>query len=131
MTTSLLDEIAGTKQVSTSSVASIKAAIIGHLRTLCTTRRGTMVVAPKFGIDDVTVLFHEMPGGMEEIRLQLEETIRLYEPRLVAAKVATLRGDPHDLTLRFEISAMAAVDGRLLPVRFTAAIDGTRRSVSA
>jgi|GEM_PF-2899524 len=130
MSASLLDQLAGTTSPATSSIASLKAAIVSHLRTLCSTRRGTMAVAPRFGIDDVTILFHEMPGGMEEIRLQLEETIRLYEPRLVGAKVATLRGDPHDLTLRFEISAMATIEGRLLPMRFTAAIDGTRRSVS-
>ena len=130
MSGSLLDEIAGTAPIhGPTSAASTKAEIIQHLQSLCTTRRGEMVVAPRYGIDDVTILFHEMPGGMEEIRLQLEETIRLYEPRLTNVRVANLSSAESDLLLRFDIRAAAVFEGRLLPVRFTAAIDSTKRAV--
>ena len=130
MSGSLLDEIAGAAPIhGPRSVASTKAAIIAHLHGLCTTRRGAMIVAPRYGIDDVTILFHEMPGGVEEIRLQLEETIQRYEPRLTNVRVGHVAGAPHDLMLRFEIRAAAIFEGRLVPVRFTAAIDGTKRAV--
>jgi type VI secretion system lysozyme-like protein len=130
MSSSLLDEIAGTAPIrGPTSAMATKTEIVRHLQSLCTTRRGAMVVAPRYGIDDVTLHFHEMPGGMEEIRLQLEETIRRYEPRLTNARVAHLPGAANDLVLRFEIRATAVFEGRLLPVRFTAAIDGTSRAV--
>ena len=135
MTTSLLEAIAGkvatTRAQGPQNAATMKASIVEHLRLLCSTRRGSMLSAPRYGIDDVTLLFHEMPGGMEEIRLQLEETISRYEPRLASARVSHGSTDAHDLLLRFEIRASIIIGGRLIPVRFTAVIDPTRRNVFA
>jgi type VI secretion system lysozyme-like protein len=121
---SLLDELAGGSSAPPRNAAgALKGAIVDHLKSLCTTRRGSMLVAPRYGIDDVTVLFHEMPGGMLEIRRQLEEAIAAYEPRLSAVSVVHVATDAQDLVLRYEIRASATVDGRVLPLRFTAAID--------
>jgi type VI secretion system lysozyme-like protein len=90
-----------------------------------------MVAAPSYGVDDVAHLFHEMPAGVQRIQAQLEETIRNFEPRLTRVSVVRLEPGELALTLRFEIRASLITGDHVVPIRFAAAIDPVRRSISA
>jgi type VI secretion system protein len=89
---------------------------------MCGLRRGSLLLAPDYGVDDVTQLFHSFPGGLHEWRTHLEEAIRLYEPRLRSVKVIPRSTEQIDLTLQFDIYCVFASDGAT-PIQFTATID--------
>jgi type VI secretion system protein len=93
------------------------------LARLCCTRRGSLLLAPDYGADDATHLFHSFPGGLEEWRSHLENAIRMYEPRLRAVRVVPRTNDPLDLTLRFDIHGVLTSDPTAAPIRFMAAVD--------
>ncbi len=105
----------------------LRDAVLDHLAFLSATPRGSMLLAPGLGVDDTTHVFHEYPGSVEELRVRLEETLRVYEPRLLGARVRHVVGDAVDLVVRFEIHATLAHEGRALPVHFTTTIDGDSR----
>jgi type VI secretion system lysozyme-like protein len=121
----LFAEIAG---ISPSSPPRLREEVGAHLRRMCSTRRASLLLAPAYGVDDVTRLFHSFPGGLEGWRANLEEAIRLYEPRLRAVRVTPITGEPADLKLRFEIQGELVVDGSpgaAEPVNFRAAANAS------
>ena len=101
----LFAEIAG---VSPSSPPKLREEVRAHLRRMCSTRRASLLLAPAYGVDDVTRLFHSFPGGLEGWRANLEEAIRLYEPRLRAVRVTR----PPELAARARPAAAPSEDRR-------------------
>jgi type VI secretion system lysozyme-like protein len=123
---SLLDDIAdGGTLVSHDAARSTLDATVAHLRELCSTVIGTVLVAPDYGLDDATRIFLEYPRSEEETRQRLEWAIARHEPRLTEVSVEREGANrdrpsasPPDLLLRFTVSAALLVDGRRVPVRF-------------
>ena len=128
---SLLSDIASASapvaQAPTDSVRAAREAVLVHLRELCSTPRGSVLLAPSYGVEDATRVFHEYPGSVEDVRRVLEEAIRRYEPRLTNVSVRHLASDDLELILRFEIQATITAEGRSFPVRFTSLLDGDNR----
>jgi type VI secretion system protein len=118
----LFGEIAGRQGPSTSA-SDRRAALRAHLSRMCSVRRGSLLLAPDYGVDDVTQLFHSFPGGLEEWRSRLEDAIRLYEPRLRSVRVVAKTTDRVDLTLRFDIYCSLVTDVVAAPLQFTATVD--------
>jgi type VI secretion system lysozyme-like protein len=98
-----------------------------HLLRMCGIRRGSLLLAPDYGMDDPTYLFHSFPGGLDEWLRQLADAVARYEPRLVDARVTPRPSDELDFTLRFEIQGTLTLRDRTEPTQFTAIVDPLQR----
>jgi type VI secretion system lysozyme-like protein len=123
----LFAEIAGRTPANRRGDSSVREAVVANLERLCGLRRGAVLSAPEFGIDDVTLLFHSFPVGLDVWQGRLERSIRQYEPRLRNVQVVPIVSDELDLTLRVEIHALLVTADRAAPTRFAAAIDPQHR----
>jgi type VI secretion system lysozyme-like protein len=115
----LLAEIAGAP----ASSKNPRDAVLADLERLCTLRRGSLLLAPDYGVDDVTFLFYSFPGGIDSWSDDLESAVTKYEPRLRNVRVLPILSDSLDLTLRIEIQALLIAGNRSAPARFAATID--------
>jgi type VI secretion system lysozyme-like protein len=119
----LFAEIAGAP----ASGRNPREAVLADLERLCTIRRGSLLLAPNYGVDDVTFLFYSFPGGIDSWSDHLESALTRYEPRLRSVRVLPILGDSLDLTLRIEIQALLLAGNRSAPARFAATIDPQSR----
>lgn len=72
-----------------------------------------------YGIPDFSTLNITSGSGKQRFCLQLEQTLRTYEPRLTRIKVTILNEPDHkDRTLRFRIDAMLRSDPVPEPITF-------------
>lgn len=106
--------------------ADLREEVRAHLLRLCQVRRGSLLLAPEYGSDEPTHLFHSFPGGLDEWQARLETAIRRYEPRLRSARVVPKVNESLDLTLRFAIHGILAGDATQTPVQFHATVDAAR-----
>lgn len=105
-------------------VRALREAVVRNLRDLCTTPRGSALVARAYGIDDPSLTFYEYPAAAVDLERQLREVIALFEPRLVNAAIRHVAAKELDLVLRFEITGSLIDEyGRVVPVRFSTVID--------
>jgi type VI secretion system protein len=123
----LFAEIAGTSPPNRRGEGSGREGVIANLERLCGLRRGSVLSAPEFGIDDVTMLFHSFPVGLDVWQTRLEQSLTRYEPRLRDVRVVPIVSDELDLTLRVEIHAVLTGADRTTPTRFAATIDPQHR----
>jgi type VI secretion system lysozyme-like protein len=123
----LFAEIAGAAPPARRGDSGAREAVIANLELLCGLRRGSVLSAPDFGVDDVTLLFHSFPVGLDVWQTRLEESLSRYEPHLRDVHVLPIVGDELDLTLRVEIHALLAAADRTTPTRFFATIDPQHR----
>jgi type VI secretion system protein len=105
----------------------LRDSILANLVHMCTTRVGTMLTCPDYGIADVSEMIHSFPDAITLMAQTLRHTIQTYEPRLQSVQVVHVPGDGSDLTLRFEIRGRAAVDGNKTAVKFETTLDTSRR----
>lgn len=102
-----------------------RSVVLEHLRVMCTTRQGTMLSTPDYGICEVSELLHNFPDAIALMARALRNTITQYEPRLTNVRIKHVPSE--DLTLRYEISG-TLVDGKdPLPIRFETTVDTNRR----
>jgi type VI secretion system protein len=120
----LFDEIAGGRPGSRDDV---REEVRAHLLKMCSIRRGALLLAPEYGLDDPSYLFHSFPGGLDEWLGQLGQAVRRYEPRLTDVRVTSLPTEELDFTLRFEVTGTLALRGRTDPAQFTASVDPMQR----
>jgi type VI secretion system protein len=123
----LFGEIARGESYSTQeSIRALRAEIIAHLERLCAIRRGALLLAPNYGVHDVTLLFHSFPGGMDDWCAELSESLATYEPRLRNVRVTPIVGERLELTFRVTIEGSLVSNGRVTPVQFSATLDPHR-----
>jgi type VI secretion system protein len=124
---SILSEIAGEEGRVRRAGSPLRDAIVADLERLCAVRRGSMLLAPSYGVDDVTLLFHSFPESVEAWIARLEATLRDYEPRLRDVRVTRVASGALELTMRVEIQATMVGAGRTAPASFSATIDPQAR----
>ena len=84
-------------------VEDVYESIQSHLRCLLNTRKGDSPAFPDYGLPALSDL--SLEGGCEEVRRQIEQTIKQYENRLTSVRVRYVEPDPgENLKLRFQIS---------------------------
>ena len=105
----------------------IRDSILSNLIHMCTTRAGTMLTCPDYGIADVSEMIHSFPDAISIMAQSLRHTIQNYEPRLQNVQVVHVPTEATDLTLRFEIRARVVLDGSKTAVKFETALDTSRR----
>jgi type VI secretion system lysozyme-like protein len=119
----LFDEIAGTALAAHAERDEVRA----HILRICELQRGTHLVAPDYGIDDPTYLFHSFPGGLDQWLRHLERTISRFEPRLRDVRIAAEVGTNVDFTVSIDIRGTLAFAGRVEGARFNASVDAAQR----
>ncbi len=58
------------------SDAETRESVLQHLRNMCSTRRGTMVTAPDFGVVDVSELVHSFPDAIALMARTIRQSIQ-------------------------------------------------------
>lgn len=114
-------ELAGARSAH-QSAEKVYSSVHEHLQRLLNTRQGESAAFPDYGLPCLCDV--DKSGRAIELRQQIEQTIRRYEPRLSEVRVDYVDPDPLDpLTLRFRISGhpMGAEDG--VTFRFDTAVD--------
>jgi type VI secretion system protein len=107
--------------------AEIRDSVLRHLRTMVTTRQGTVITCPDFGICEVTELLHAFPEAIAMLARSIRTCIQNHEPRLTNVSVKHIPGDNTDLTLRFEVTAQIVREGGKSPVKFETELEPSRR----
>jgi type VI secretion system lysozyme-like protein len=120
----LFAEIAGGARP--SRPASVREDVAADVERICSIRRGSLLLAPEYGIDDVTFLYHSFPM-IDAWSAHLEGTLARYEPRLRQVQVVPVMTESPDLTLRAEIRATLVMGGRPTATRFSATLDAQCR----
>jgi type VI secretion system protein ImpF len=118
------------------SVAQIKAAVIRDLENLMNTRRNILIPAEShqevsssvfvYGLRDYTAQNPKSPSARQHLRLDVERTIALFEPRLRNVTVRLDSPDPNERNLRFRITALLVAEPITEPVAFDTTFDANR-----
>lgn len=84
-----------------------------------------------FGIPDCTAgMFHDK-RRREDLRQEIETTLRRFEPRFLSVRVRLLESpNPLDTTLRLQIEAMLCADPAPEPIAFATVFDATTVEVA-
>ncbi len=105
--------------------ADIRDSVLEHLRVMCSTRQGTMLTRPDFGVCDVSEMLHSFPDAIADMARSIRHTIQTYEPRLQNVRIRHVPTE--DLTLRFEITGQLAASSGKSAVAFETTVDAARR----
>jgi type VI secretion system protein len=110
-----------------TSDRELRDSILTNLLHMCGTRLGTMLTCPDYGIADVSEMVHAFPEAVTMMSQTLRHTIMTYEPRLQGIQIIHIPNEGADLTLRFEIRAVVATEGKKRAVQFETVLDASRR----
>ena len=94
---------------------------------MCTTRLGSMLIRPDYGLPSVSEMVHSFPDATDAFARALIHTIETYEPRLTNVRVRHIPSPGSDLVVRFEVSATLRGSDADAPLRFATSIDASRR----
>ena len=94
---------------------------------MCSTRQGTMLTRPDYGVPDVTEMVHSFPGAIAMMQRALKHTIETYEPRLTGVRVNYAPSNVADFIMRFEIVAQLATDTGKSAVKFETMVEMSRK----
>lgn len=114
----------------------IKAAVTRDLENLLNARRNIMVPPDAFeelnkslfvyGLQDYTAQNPRSPTAKQQLRLDVEQTIARFEPRLRNVTVHLEAPGPNERILKFRISALLVIDPVAEPVTFDTYFDVNR-----
>ncbi len=107
--------------------SELRESVLTHLRGMCSTRLGSMLTRPDYGIPDVTEMLHSFPEAIATMQRALKRTVDAYEPRLSGVRVNFVPSDGSDLMVRFEIVAQLVGETGKTPIRFETVIEVSRR----
>lgn len=100
-------------------------AVAEHLREMLTTKTGSSLTCPDYGVPDITHLLHDMTEAVKETIRAVKHSIQTYEPRLKNVQVRQLASDvPGTVGMLLEISGhIVLADGKRQAVRFASNIN--------
>jgi type VI secretion system protein len=110
----------------TWKAADLAGDVVDHLKQLLSTRQGTSLTAPDYGVPDVTELLHEMTEAIAVTQRAVKHSLQTYEPRLKNVQVRHVRnenglGQP---AMVFEITGhIVLADGRKQALRIGTTVD--------
>ncbi len=98
-----------------SPLQKLEASVIRHLNAILNTRKGSVPIAPDFGIADITDLGRSFTDeSLEDFKSELERVILLYEPRLsgISIKHSPKANSPLFVVFLIEATISATIEGR-------------------
>jgi len=97
-----------------------------HLTSMLNTRRGSVPIAPDYGIADVTDLGRSFTEeSVADFKAELERVIMCYEPRLSAVRVAYSPRPDTPLSAVFEIETAINTQYGRQTLRFETILDAS------
>lgn len=124
----LLERISAleTKRNGATERQRLERSLARHLTDMLNTRRGSVPVAPDYGIADVTDLGRSFTEeSVEEFKAELERVIMRYEPRLSSVRVKHTPRPEMPLSAVFEIEAAVNTEYGRQTLRFETMLDAT------
>jgi type VI secretion system protein len=98
--------------------------LIRHLRAMLNTRRGSVPIAPDYGIADMTDLGSKFTEeSMEDLKTDLERVVKRYEPRLYDVRAEYTPRADMPLAAVFSLEASIKTDNGIVPLRFRTILD--------
>ena len=110
-----------------SAERALRDSVLSHLQAMCTTRLGSMLIRPDYGLPDVSEMVHSFPDAIDALARALVHTIERYEPRLTDVRVRHVPSEAKDVVVRFEVSALLRGPNDKTPFRFETTLDSSRR----
>lgn len=104
----------------------VRESVLEHLRLMCTTRLGTMLTSPTFGVPDLSEIVHSFPDAITVMSRALKQSIADHEPRLKNVVIRHVPNEDSSLTLRFEITGTILNGEAKAAVKFETTIDDRR-----
>ena len=106
----------------------LRVVVMENLRLLLTSRVGSALACPEYGMLSVVDVVHSCPDALGMVAKSIKLAIERYEPRLVNVTVRPLGNEPGaPLSLRFELTAQLVNGTRRAAVRFETQIDAARK----
>jgi type VI secretion system protein len=103
----------------------LEAAVAKHLSQLLSTRQGSSLTCPEYGLTEVSEVLYDFPDAIGVMQRSIKNTVQLHEPRLKNVQVRHVKSENGPMNLEFEISGQVALpDGRRQSMRFATAVDG-------
>jgi type VI secretion system protein len=112
---------------SASAERALRESILQHLQAMCSTRLGSMLIRPDYGLPPVSEMVHSFPDAIGAIARALAHTIDTYEPRLANVRVRHVAAETASLIIRFEVTANLRGSEGEAPFKFATSIDASRR----
>jgi type VI secretion system protein len=110
----------------TTELWSLERSLARHLTSMLNTRRGSVPIAPDYGIADVTDLGRSFTEeSVTEFKTELERVIMRYEPRLSAVRVTYVPRPDTPLSAVFELEAAVNTEYGRQTLRFETLLDAT------
>jgi type VI secretion system protein len=105
----------------------MESAVVSHLQNMLSTRQGSSLTCPDYGLIEVSEVLHDFPEAIGLMQRSIKNTIQQYEPRIKNVQVRHVRTDAaQSMILEFEITGQLHFpDGRRQPLRFGASVDSS------
>ncbi|MDR2604532.1 MAG: type VI secretion system baseplate subunit TssE [Desulfovibrio sp.] len=114
----------GDAQFGTHSTERLYRSLIRHLRALLNTRRGSVPIAPDYGIADMTDLGSKFTEeSVDELKADLERLVGHYEPRLHDVRAEYTPKPDMPLAAVFSLQASVKTVNGIVPLRFQTILD--------
>lgn len=100
--------------------------VMEHIKQLLSTRQGSSLTAPDYGVPDVTELLHEMSEAIGVTQRAVKHSLQTYEPRLKNVQVRHVRNENSEgqPAMVFEITGHIVLgDGRKQALRIGTTVD--------
>jgi type VI secretion system protein len=107
--------------------SELRDSVLQHLQGMCSTRIGSMLTHPDYGIPDVSDMVHSFPHAISMMQRALKHTIEAYEPRLANVRITHVASQTGDLIVRFDVTAQLVGDNGRSPVKFETTFDVSRK----
>ncbi len=79
--------------------------VVSNLNRLFNTRRGSVKHLPDYGLPDLTTVYRDSPRSGDELRREIKDSIKKYEPRLRRVRVERRNTDEFEMRMIFIVSA--------------------------
>ena len=104
----------------------LEASLVRHLGSMLNTRRGSVPIAPDYGIADVTDLGRSFTEeSIEEFKTELERAILCYEPRLSSVQIFYVPRPDTPLAAVFEIKTTVSTPHGQRTLQIETTLDAT------
>jgi type VI secretion system protein len=116
----------GPDKLALFSPARLQRSLVRHLTAMLNTRRGTVPIAPDYGIADLTDLGSSFTEeGVGDLEKELADVIMRYEPRLSQVRLQYTPRPDLPLAAVFRLEATVMIGNSPSPLRFETILDAT------
>jgi type VI secretion system protein len=114
----------GDARFGTHSTERLYRSLIRHLRAMLNTRRGSVPIAPDYGIADMTDLGSKFTEeSVDDLKADLERLVTHFEPRLHDVKAHYTPKADMPLAAVFSLEASIRTENGSVPLRFQTILD--------